>query len=271
MKISNPDQIKNYLRSKNIKPKDYMGQNFLIDEDALAEIIKVAELKASDTILEVGPGLGFLTEELLPRVKEVVAVERDLRLFGLLRSQKLPKLKLVNQDILGFNLPEHIQGPYKVVANIPYYLTSKLLQLFLEQKNRPTMLVLMVQKEVGQRVTAEVGELSILGISVQIYSDAEIAVYVPKTSFWPEPEVDSVVIKITPKDKYPQIVDKKAFFRIVKMAFAGKRKQILNSLANGLHLSKAEVQQILDKSGIPATTRPQDISIDQWISLNKYI
>ena len=145
-----------------------------------------------------------------------------------------------------------------MVANIPYYLTSKLIQHFLEQGNPPEVLVFMVQKEVGERVIAKAGELSILGISVQIYADAEIVSFVPKTSFWPVPKVDSVVLKITPKNKYPEITDKKLFFRIVKTAFAGKRKQIKNTIRD---------PKALKQAGIDPTARPQDIEIEQWIEL----
>ena len=307
-KLTNVDYLKNYLRSHNFKPRDYMGQNFLIDEEVLAKIISVSELKSSDVVLEVGPGLGVLTQELLPRVKQVIAVEKDQKLLEILKLQFFPSplwgevpyltgrrglikgggsqespppnlphsgggttprnnLILINQDILRFNLSEHIQEPYKVVANIPYYLTSKLFQYLLEQKNKPTLIVLMIQKEVGERVVASAGDLSVLGISVQIYADVEIAASVSKTSFWPVPKVDSVVLKITPKNKYPEIQDRKLFFRIIKMAFSGKRKQIQNSLSHGLQISKEVVGDLLVRSEIKPSDRPQDLSIKQWIRL----
>jgi 16S rRNA (adenine1518-N6/adenine1519-N6)-dimethyltransferase len=255
------------------KPKHHLGQNFLADKEVLQKIIEIAELKSSDTVLEVGPGTGVLTEELLKTAKEVWAVEKDEKLFLHLKNQFSleDKLKLVNQDILRFHLERNIPGDYKVVANIPYYLTSKLLQHFLEQKNPPKLLVLMVQKEVGERVVAAPGELSILGLSVQIYADAEIAAHVSRKSFWPVPEVDSAILKITPTNKYPQIKDKELFFRIIKIAFAGKRKQILNSLKNGLKLSREEIEKILAAAGIQIQSRPQDLTIDQWISLNEQI
>jgi 16S rRNA (adenine1518-N6/adenine1519-N6)-dimethyltransferase len=273
MRITDPQQFKNYLKARNLKPKDYLGQNFLIDEDVLSEIVKIAGLKSSDVILEVGPGLGVLTGELVRDVKEVWAVEKDPKLASLLKTEFAgsKKLKIVNEDILRFHVARNILSDYKVVANIPYYLTSKLLQLFLEQPKPPSMMVLMVQKEVGERVIANTGDLSILGISVQIYADVEIAASVSKNSFWPVPEVDSVVLKVTPKDKYPQIKDKKQFFRILKIAFAGKRKQIQNSLAHGLQISKEDVGKLLNKAKIEVSARPQDVSIDQWISLYKVI
>jgi 16S rRNA (adenine1518-N6/adenine1519-N6)-dimethyltransferase len=269
MKITNPQEIKNYLRARNLQPKDYMGQNFLIDEDVLSQIVKAADLKPSDTILEVGPGLGVLTGELVRDTKQVWAIEKDKNLFALLKTEfaATENLKVINEDILRFHVGRNILTDYKVVANIPYYLTSKLMQYFLEMEHSPVILVLMVQKEVGERVVAQAGDLSILGISVQIYADVEIAATVPKDSFWPVPEVDSVVLKITPKDKYPEIRDKKLFFRIIKMAFAGKRKQIQNTISHGFDLSKPDVEKLLEKAGIEPATRPQDIEIAQWIKL----
>ncbi|MBX4191662.1 MAG: 16S rRNA (adenine(1518)-N(6)/adenine(1519)-N(6))-dimethyltransferase RsmA [Candidatus Doudnabacteria bacterium] len=273
MKITDPNQLKNYLRARSLKPKDYLGQNFLIDEQVLDEIVATADLKPTDVVLEVGPGLGVLTGELASRVKEVFAIEKDPKLVAMLKHEFAgdKKVKIINEDILRFHIARNILSEYKVVANIPYYLTSKLLQTFLESEHPPKSMVLMIQKEVGERVIAEVGELSILGISVQVYADVEISANVSKDSFWPVPKVDSVVIKVTPKDKYPEIKDKKLFFRIIKVAFAGKRKQIQNSLAHGLHLNKQEINEILHKSGIEQTARPQDVSIPQWISLYKVI
>ncbi|OGE84023.1 MAG: hypothetical protein A3B95_00370 [Candidatus Doudnabacteria bacterium RIFCSPHIGHO2_02_FULL_43_13b] len=340
MNLTNIDELKNFLKHSGLRPKDYLGQNFLVDQEVLQEIILAADLKPTDTVLEVGPGLGVLTEELLKKAGKVIAVEKDERLFEILslslrggtrkrtdeaispeiatrpsvaRDDKRQSVKLIHQDILRFHLEKYISGPYKVVANIPYYLTSKLFQYFLQQQNKPKLLVLMVQKEVGERVAAKVGDLSVLGISVQIQADVEIVqrrslspsprlvldkeigdlikgsdkipdpaaanalagrqvrdgfgnkqfpLIVPKTSFWPVPEVDSVILKITPKEKFPEIKDQKFFFSIVKMAFAGKRKQIKNTIKNieALHLA-----------GIDPTTRPQDISIEQWIILYKMI
>lgn len=262
-------ELKDYFRARGFAPKDYMGQNFLIDEDVLGQIVKVAELKPTDTVLEVGPGLGVLTRQLAMRSKEIWAVEKDHKLIPLLKVELAGEknVHIVHEDILRFHVAENIKEDYKVVANIPYYLTSKLIQNFLELPMPPKLLVLMVQKEVGERVVAKPGELSLLGISVQIYSDPEIAAHVSKKSFWPIPEVDSVILKIIPKNKYPQIKDKKLFFRILKMAFAGKRKQILNSLSNGLKIPKDQVMELLGKAKIDSTKRPQDIPIEDWIRL----
>ncbi len=267
------DYLKTFLRNSGLRPKDYLGQNFLVDEEALQKIILAADIKKSDTVLEVGPGLGVLTEELTKRAGTVVAVEKDENMLTVLKHplSHLESVKFVHSDILKFDVAEYISGPYKVVANIPYYLTSKLFQFFLEKNNPPECLVLMVQKEVGERVIAPAGELSILGISVQMYADAEIMAQVPKASFWPVPEVDSVVLKITPRNKHPEIKDRKLFFRMIKIAFAGKRKQIHNTLGNGLHLDKEQTKELLTKAGIDGVMRPQDLKIEQWIELYKQI
>lgn len=270
--FTDPEFVKNFLRANNLKPKDYFGQNFLVDEIALEKIVEAAELKKSDIVLEVGPGLGVLTQELSEHSGRVVAVEKDKNLAQILAHRtELKNVEVVTADILKFNFEKHIGGKYKVVANIPYYLTSALLKLFFQSKTHPTVLVLMVQKEVGERIVAPAGSLSILGISVQMFADAEIVAQVPRTSFSPTPEVDSVIIKIEPKNKYPEIEDEKLFFRILKIAFAGKRKQIHNTLSNGLHLDKLATEKLLEKSGIKGTDRPQDLSIEQWVELYKQI
>ncbi len=273
MKITNSFELRNYLRARNLKPKDYLGQNFLVDESALSEIVKAGDLKPTDTVLEVGPGLGVLTAELVARAGTVWSIEKDAKLYTLLKSEFAgeKKLKLLNEDILRFHLGRNMISDYKVVANIPYYLTSKLFQYFLESDRLPTLIVLMVQKEVGERVAASAGELSILGISVQVYADVEIVASVPKESFWPVPKVDSVVLKISPKEKYPEIKDRKLFFRIIKVAFAGKRKQIQNTLAHGFKLNKEDVSKLLTSVGISPTDRPQDLEIRQWIALYQQI
>lgn len=286
MKLTDIHELKKYLSSLGFRPKDYMGQNFLIDSSALEKIVSAADLKKSDTVLEVGPGLGVLTFELAKKAEKVIAVEKDERLVKILSrntefnsvshrrdpesSSGLRNVIVINQDILKFNLEKEIKVPFKVVANIPYYLTSHLIQYFFESKNKPKLLVLMVQKEVGERIVAQPGEFSVLGISVQIQGDAQIVASVPKQSFWPQPEVDSVILKIIPKNKY-QIPDQRLFFRIVKIAFSGKRKQIHNTLASGLRLTKEQTLEILKEANISAQARPQELSIEEWVELYELI
>ncbi|MBI3952590.1 MAG: ribosomal RNA small subunit methyltransferase A [Candidatus Doudnabacteria bacterium] len=259
--------LKSFLKQSGLKPRHYLGQNFLVDQDVLNRIIEAADLKKSDTVLEVGPGIGTLTSELIKRAGKVIAVEKDESMARIFEKEygiwiQIPnsKFQLVNQDILRFHLDRHIQGPYKVVANIPYYLTSVLFQYFLGQENKPELLVLMVQKEVAERVVASPGELSVLGISVQFYADPEIVGIVNKESFWPQPKVDSAILKITPVNKFPEVEDEKLFFRIVKSAFAGKRKQLKNTIRD---------VEALRRAGVEPTARPQDLQIEDWVRLYK--
>lgn len=273
MNLSNIDELKNFLQASGLKPKDYLGQNFLVDEIVLDEIIQASELKKNDVVIEVGPGLGTLTEKLCQNAGEVWAIEKDSKLIPVLKKslKEFSNLKIVEEDILKFHLEKNISAPYKVVANIPYYLTSKLFQYFLQQKNKPKVLVLMVQKEVGERVVAAAGELSLLGISVQIFSDPSIIAHVSKKSFWPIPKVDSVILKIVPKNKYSEIKNQEEFFRILKMSFAGKRKQIHNTLTSGLKLPKEKILQFLSDAKINPMARPQDLSIEEWVRIYQTI
>lgn len=267
--LTNPSFIKDLFRHYGLKPKDYMGQNFLVDEDALASIVNAGNIKKSDVVLEVGPGLGVLTQQLAQRAKQVIAVEKDRTLIDILNFNmaEFKNFTLYNQDILSFNLNQQISSPYKVVSNIPYYLTSHLFQYFLDQPVPPQVMVFLIQKEVGQRVTARPGEMSVLAVSVQLRANVELVADVSKRSFWPSPKVDSVVVKLTPKNKYPQVTDTKKFFRIVKVGFAAKRKQLHNNLVNGLQLPLETVNSWLQQNNIDPKTRAQDLSLDDWVNL----
>jgi 16S rRNA (adenine1518-N6/adenine1519-N6)-dimethyltransferase len=266
--LTQPNFIKDLFRHYQLKPKDYLGQNFLVDEIALQDIVDAADLKKTDTVVEVGPGLGVLTQELAKRAGNVIAIEKDRTMLDILyfNLKEHKNVKVFNQDALRFNVDQNLKGPYKVVANIPYYLTSHLFQYFLEQKNKPQLMVLLVQKEVGERVTAKPGDMSILAVSVQLRATPEIIAQVSKNSFWPSPKVDSIVLKITPRDKY-EIPDEKEFFRIVKIGFSSKRKQLHNNLANGLKMGNTEVSGWLAKNGIDPKSRAEDLSVDDWASL----
>jgi 16S rRNA (adenine1518-N6/adenine1519-N6)-dimethyltransferase len=268
--LTDPEHLKNLLHSLKIKPKEYLGQNFLISEDVLNEIIEVAKIQKGETVVEIGPGLGVLTQRLAQASAKIIAVEKDERYVGVLKKffRESKNIDIIEKDILQFNF-DNISGDYKIVSNIPYYLTSHLLQILLALKHKPTKIVFMVQKEVAERLVAGPGNLSVLGISVQIFADVSIAAVVPKENFWPKPKVDSSIIVIEPKNKFPQISDQKLFFRILKIAFAGKRKQIHNSLANGFKWDKEKVMKVLSDSQIDPLSRPQDLSIEDWIRLYK--
>lgn len=247
--------------------KKSLGQHWLTDVKTLEGIVDAAELKPSDTVLEVGPGLGSLTNLLLKLAGRVVAVEKDEILAGLLMGQNIQKLEVVQGDILKFDLGSLPAG-YKVVANIPYYLTSNLLRVLSESSNPPGLMVLLVQKEVAQRICAEPGQLSLLGVSVQLYYQATPGIIVPAKFFSPPPKVDSQVITL---GRYAKPLfnglDTGLFFRIVKAGFSAKRKKLRSSLAAGLGISKAEADQLLSRAGISGDLRAQNLSLNEWYLL----
>lgn len=250
-------------------PKKELGQHWLRDRDVLSHIADCAEITADDTVLEIGPGLGTLTSELLRRAQKVVAVEFDSDLARKLPGQFPGKnLEVVHQDILSFDLSQLPAG-YKVVANVPYYITSKIVQLLMTAKNKPSIAVLLVQKEVAQRIAAKPGDMSILAISAQAYADASLGDIVPAELFTPPPKVDSqvVVLKTRDEDLFAN-VDEKKFFRLVKAGFSAKRKKLRSSLSGGLGISKTEAETLLQKADINPDARAEDLAITDWVRLS---
>lgn len=251
-------------------PNKSLGQHWLRDRAVLSHIADCAELSQSDTVLEIGPGLGTLTSELLRRSEKVVAVEFDEAL-----AQKLPaqfpgkNLEVVRSDILAFDL-SNLPADYKVVANVPYYITSKIVQLLMTAKNKPSVAVLLVQKEVAQRLAARPGDMSILAISAQIFAEVTLGEIVPAALFTPPPKVDSqVVIMKTRSTNLLVGVSEKDFFRVVKAGFSAKRKKLRSSLSGGLGISKERVEEYLTKTGISFEARAEELSVDDWLQLLK--
>lgn len=249
-------------------PKKSLGQHWLHDRDVLAHIADMAELTPNDTVLEIGPGLGTLTSELLRQSGNVVAVEFDQDLARKLSGQFPGKnLTVTNEDILSFDLSKLPAG-YKVAANVPYYITSKIVQLLMTAENKPSITVLLVQKEVAQRIAAEPGDMSILAISAQVYAEASLGDMVPAELFTPPPKVDSqVVVLKTREQSLVTPENEKAFFRIVKAGFSAKRKKLRSSLSGGLGVSKSEVESMLNQAGISPDARAEDLSISDWLRL----
>ncbi len=249
-------------------PNKSLGQHWLTDRFILSEIADAADITDSDTVLEIGPGLGTLTSELLSRADKVIAVEFDSELARKLPGQFPGKdLTVKNEDILSFDL-DSLPAGYVVVANVPYYITSKIVQKLMTAKNKPRIAVLLVQKEVAERIAAKPGDMSILAISAQVYAEAELGIEVPKEFFTPPPKVDSQVIVLKTRQT-PLVFDEKAFFRVVKAGFAEKRKKLRSSLAGGLHLDKQAVDELLQNAGINPEARAQELSIEQWKQLTK--
>jgi len=251
-----------------VKNNKSLGQHWLTDRTILSSIADEANIKDSDTVLEIGPGLGTLTSELLRRAKNVVAVEFDHRLAANLPAQ-FPgtNLEVVEGDILSFDLSKLPAG-YKVVANIPYYITNKIINLLLNSKNKPSVIVLLIQKEVAERLVAEPGDMSILAISAQIYSEVKLGIEVGKEYFTPPPKVDSqVVVLHTRQEPLLEANDEQLFFRLVKAGFSSKRKKLRSSISAGLGISKSEAEELLKKSGIDPNDRAEELSIQNWINM----
>jgi 16S rRNA (adenine1518-N6/adenine1519-N6)-dimethyltransferase len=253
-----------------VAPKKSLGQHWLRDRETLAYIADQADLSADDTVLEIGPGLGTLTSELLRRCKKVVAVEFDEDLARKLPAQFPGKnLEVVHSDILKFDLSQLPAG-YKVVANVPYYITSKIVQLLMTAENKPSRTVLLVQKEVAQRLAAKPGDMSILAISAQIYAEVTLGSIVPAALFTPPPKVDSAVVTLITRPR-PLLADvsEKDFFRVVKAGFSAKRKKLRSALAGGLGADKQEVEELLKSANTSPDARAEMLALRDWAALAK--
>jgi 16S rRNA (adenine1518-N6/adenine1519-N6)-dimethyltransferase len=267
-------QTKRLLRQFDLRARKGLGQHFLIDGEVLKLITAAAELTPADVVVEVGPGLGILTRELARQAGQVIAIELDNKLASLL-EQTLASFKnvtIINEDVLKIK-PEallkeqKVRLPYKVVANLPYYITSPVLRHFLEASAKPQMMLVMVQKEVAEAIVAKPGEMSLLSVSIQFYGEPRIISSVPAQSFYPAPEVDSAVLRI---DLYPRpavAVDEESFFELVRAGFTAPRKQIANSLAQGLGLPKAEVLPLLGRANIASQRRAETLTLEEWAQL----
>lgn len=230
----------------------------------------MAGVVEGDTVLEVGPGLGTLTKVLLDRGAEVVAVEYDQELYEKLTKEWVGtnKLQIVHEDILRFDLTQ-LPPDYKVVANIPYYLTSKLVRVLSESTNPSKSVTLLIQKEVAERLAAGPGQMSLLSVTAQMYFEPKLGPVVPAELFTPPPKVDSQIIHLQRRAKplYGQ-ADPKPLFRLVKTGFSNRRKTLLNSLSGGLQLSKSETNDLLQRAGIDPQSRAQDLSLEDWTTLS---
>lgn len=253
-------------------PNKSLGQHWLRDRLTLEHIADCADVTAEDAVLEIGPGLGTLTSELLRRAKKVVAVEFDTELARKLPGQFPGKnLEVIQSDILSFDLSD-LPTDYKVVANVPYYITSKIVRLLMVANNKPSVAVLLVQKEVAERLAAQPGNMSILAVSAQLFADVTLGDVVPAELFTPPPKVDSqVVILKTRQRPFLTEVNEKDFFRVVKAGFAAKRKKLRSSLAGGLGVSKDQAVTYLAKAGVSPDSRAEDLTLDDWQRLAQII
>ena len=282
------------LQKYNLRPRKGLGQNFLTDPHHLAKIVEAAELTRHDIVLEVGPGPGTLTQLLAEQANHVIAIELDPNMVALLQSEynDYANLTILHADILKTEiapllahhlspqsptqpptqLPDHpTNSPtthpttYKVVANLPYYITSAVVRHLLESNPQPSRLIITVQKEVAQRIVAEPSDMSLLAVSVQFYGQPKLVHHIPAGAFYPPPKVDSAVVRI---DTYPQrlasISDVDFFFRVVKAGFSQKRKQLKNTLSAGLRRPPAAITQALNQANIDPARRAQTLSVVEW-------
>lgn len=270
-------QVKLICKTQNIRPERNKGQNFLINLDVIDKIIKASGVTKNDMVLEVGPGLGILTEKLVAQAKKVVSVELDKKLFDFLQVKFLAtdNLELVNEDILKTTLTDLSlqEGKYKIVANLPYNITSIFLRGFMSGVSRPSDMTLLLQKEVAQRICAGKGGSSLLSISIQLYGQPEIIDYVSQKDFYPSPEVDSAILKISnikskqQVDKFLAGISQEDFWRIVRISFSAKRKQLQNNLSAGLKIPAEDVKKLLKKANFNPQARAQNLDVNDYIAL----
>jgi len=276
-------QTRGLLRRFDLRARKGLGQHFLVDEEVLKLTTVAAELTPSDVVMEIGPGLGVLTRELARQAGWVVAIELDNKLAAILEQTlaSFSNVTIINEDVLRIEpaallreqeakSPSKVSSPfsYKVVANLPYYITSPVLRHFLEASVKPQIMVVMVQKEVAEEIVAKPGRMSLLSLSVQLYGEPAIVGYVPAQCFYPVPEVDSAILRVA---VYPQpaveIADKEGFFALVRAGFSASRKQIANSLAQGLELPKVKVLPLLEETGIAPQRRAETLTLEEWARL----
>jgi 16S rRNA (adenine1518-N6/adenine1519-N6)-dimethyltransferase len=296
------------LEKHKIRPSKGLGQNFLIDKEVVKKFIESAELKPNDVVLEIGPGLGVLTQELAKKAGRVIAVEKDPSMVKVLKELlgsratakeeeedlsssptraaakgkeenlfsspcwNVRNVRIVKDDILKINPKYYIipNTKYKIVANLPFYLTVPVIRKFLESNYQPREMILIVQKEVGQRICAKPPDMNLLAVSVQIYAKPEIVSYISKNSFWPKPKVDSAIIRIAPLiNADRKLINADLFFKIVRAGFSQPRKQLLNNLSKTLKFNKEKTKSWLLKNKIQPIQRAETLKVCDWINLTK--
>lgn len=259
--MSNLEDVKNILQKYQIHPKKTLGQNFLIDQNIIDKIIKSAEIKKEDHLLEIGPGLGLITKELDKHAENVLAIEKDTLFTKILKEFGLKHTEILEDDILNYIKKNDIEDK-KIIANIPYYLTSNLIRNLLESSNQPKDIFLVMQKEVAKRICEKEG--NILSVAVKYYAKPKICFYISKNSFWPSPKIDSALIRITPIRKYQE--GDKFFFKVIKAGFSSPRKKMINNL-QALEIGKEDLEKVFKENNISVGIRAEKLSLEEWIKL----
>ena len=271
------NDIQHILRRFNFTPKKSLGQNFLFDPTILARIVAAGEVTANDVVLEIGPGAGSLTRCLAESAKEVIAVELDDRLIPILQYTLAahPNATIIHGDILKLKTFEVLETSkvyvYKVVANIPYYLTSAIIRRLLESEIKPSLIVLTVQQEVAERLCAQPPEMSVLAVSVQVYGEPRLVGKIPAGAFYPQPDVDSAIVRIDLFSQSPFANGEETdrFFSLVKAGFSQKRKKLKNALASGLKINMEEIEEMLSEAGIDSNRRAETLTVDEWKKIKR--
>lgn len=270
------EETKYIMKKYNISANKGLGQNFLIDDAIVNEIIEKSNISKDDLIIEIGPGLGTLTKPLLEKAQKVICIELDDRMINILseRFMLYNNLQIIHDDVLKVNLKEIIKGykSVKVVANLPYYITTPIIMKLLEDRLNIDTITVMVQKEVAERLCSNTGENSAGAIThaIRYYTLPEILINVPNTSFIPAPEVESSVIKFNVlKEPSIKVIDEKLLFKIIKNAYMQRRKTLTNALSN--ILSKEETQDLLEKLGIDSKIRGEKLTLEQFAKISDYI
>ncbi len=270
--------IKGLLKEKNIHPSKRMGQNFLLQRTVLGKFIEAAELKPKDVVLEIGPGIGTLTREIAKKVKKVIAVEKDRRMIEILEEtlKDFNNVEIIPGDILNPETISYIRrkfvfrSHYKVVSNLPYNIATEVIRKLLEVEKPPELMVVMIQKEVGERICSKPPKMERLGVLVQFRANVKIIETVKKDSFWPHPKVNSVILKIVPRKSALLSASFCFYFsKIVKAGFSHPRKQLINNLSEELHLPRKKVEKWLKANDIQPTRRAQTLDVKAWINLTK--
>ncbi|OWK27188.1 MAG: ribosomal RNA small subunit methyltransferase A [Parcubacteria group bacterium GW2011_GWA2_38_13b] len=277
-----PTATKSIFRKYGIKPKKYLGQNFVVNKSVINNIIKAANLNPDDTVIEIGSGLGALTIELAKKVKQVIAVEKDGAMCKILQEtlqkENIKNVTIINADILdskNWKLPAKGWSAsggkiknWKLVANIPYYITQPIIRLFLESEMPPQSITLLIQKEVAQRICAAAPKMNLLAISVQFYAQPEIISYISKNNFWPRPKVDSAILKITHIDKNRKKIDANIFFKTTRAGFSSPRKMLIGNLHKKLGIHREIILNIYLNLGINPEARAENLTIENWVELS---
>lgn len=267
----NLEELQFLLKTYKLTPNKVRGQNFLVSDQVLDDIMIAADIKLDDVIIEVGPGLGALTQRLVSQAEQVIAFEIDKNFENILNKLKKvnKNLEIIWQDILSVTEEQLPKQNYKIVANIPYYLTGKFMQKFLTVKNLPQAMILMVQQEVADRILVKDAKQSLLSLSVAFYAKAEIIKNIDKNNFYPIPKVDSAVIKIDNIHNWQYQVEEKKVWQFIKRGFSSKRKKLLNNLMTDPNIDKLKINNVFDKLQLDKNIRAEKLSIDDWINLAK--